>query len=45
MRDILDQLEGLDSELVDEMVPFNAAHFGGEEFVTILQEDEIEELA
>jgi acyl-homoserine lactone acylase PvdQ len=42
MRDILDQLGGLDAELVDEMVPFNRDHFGGSRFVTILDESDLE---
>ena len=45
MRDILDKLEGLDSDIVDEMVPFNKEHFGGSEFVTILDESDLEQLS
>ena len=45
MRDILKHLDGLDSDLVDEMVPFNKEHFGGSEFVTILDESDLEVLS
>ena len=45
MRDILNQLGDLDSDLVDEMVPFNKAHFGGSDFITILDESDLETLS